>query len=197
MNSFFPDTISSWNNAISHFQNVPSLGTFKKHITSLIHPEKKSIFGIHDHSGVGFLFQLRVGLCSLIYHKKRHDFVDTPSNECSCNCGIEDTNNFLFLCPFCKAQRAILVTSVIGILQKYNLNHLRNQSNLYLYGHREINLTDNRKILVSTRNSTLLDLSFFPSFSKLKLVKDFLRSKMAKWPSYTQYRERSFEEYWL
>ena len=150
MNSFFPDAISSWNNAISHFQNVPSLGTFIKHITSLIRPEKKSIFGIHDHSGVEYLFQLRVGLCSLRYHKKLHNFVDTPFNECPCNFGVEDTNHFLFLCPFCKAQRETLVTNVIGILQKYNLNHLENQSNLYLYGHREINITDNKKILVST-----------------------------------------------
>ena len=41
MNSFFPDATSSWNNVISHFQNVPSLGTFKNHIISLIRPEKK------------------------------------------------------------------------------------------------------------------------------------------------------------
>ena len=113
-------------------------------------PGEKKYFGIHDHSGVGYLFQLRVDLCSLRYHKKRHNFVDTPSNECPCNFGIEDTNHFLFLCPFYVAQKATLVTSVIGILQKYNLNHLGSQSNLYLYGHREINLTDNRKLLVST-----------------------------------------------
>ena len=95
-------------------------------------------------------YQLRVGLCSLRYHKKHHNFVDTPSNECPCNFGIEDTNHVLFVCPFYEAQRATLVTSVIGILQKYNLNHLGNKSNLYLYGHREIYLIDNRKILVST-----------------------------------------------
>ena len=126
MNSFFPDATSSWNNVISHFQNVPSLGTFKYHIISLIHPEKKSIFGIHDPTGVRYLFQLRVGLCSLSYHKKRHNFVDTPSNECQCNFGIEDTNHFLFFCLFCETQRATLVTCVNGILQKYNLDDLGN-----------------------------------------------------------------------
>ena len=41
MNSFFPDATCSWNNVISHFQNVPSLGTFKNHIISLIRPGKK------------------------------------------------------------------------------------------------------------------------------------------------------------
>ena len=45
-----------------------------------------------------------------------------------------------------------LASSVIQILQKYNMNHLGNQSNLYLYGHQSINFADNRKILLSTIN---------------------------------------------
>ena len=61
MNSFFPDTIISWNKVITHFNNVLSFGNMKEHIRSLIRPEKKSIFGIHDPSGVRYLFQLRVG----------------------------------------------------------------------------------------------------------------------------------------
>ena len=88
---------------------------------------------IHDHSGVGDLFQLRVGLCSFRYHKKHHNFVDTPSNECSCNCGIEETNHFLFLCPFYEAQRATLVTSVIGILQKIQPKSFRKTNQTYIY----------------------------------------------------------------
>ena len=123
---------------------------FSKNILYHLFVRKKSIFGIHDSLGVGYLFQLRVGLCSLRYYKKRHNFVDTPSNECTCTYGIEDTNHFLFLCPFYDIQRATLVTRVIEVLHKYNLDHLRNQSSLYLYGHRTINLTDNRNILLST-----------------------------------------------
>ena len=56
----------------------------------------------------------------------------------------------VFFCHFYETQRATLVTCVNGILQKYNLDDLGNQSNLYLYGHRDINLIDNRKILLST-----------------------------------------------
>ena len=55
-----------------------------------------------------------------------------------------------FVCPLFAAQGATLASSVIEILQKYNLNHLGNQSNLYLYGHQTINFADNRKILLST-----------------------------------------------
>ena len=39
---------------------------------------------------------------------------------------------------------------VIHILQKNNLNHLANQSDLYLYGHRSLTSVDNRKLLLST-----------------------------------------------
>ena len=145
-NSFFPDAITSWNNIITHFDNIPSINILKNHILSLIRPKKKNIFGIHDPLGLRYLLQLRVGLSSLRYHKKYHNFIDTPSDKCLCNNDIEDTNHFLFSCP----QRATLASSVIQILQKYNLNHLGNQSHLYLYGHPTINLTDNRKILLST-----------------------------------------------
>ena len=152
MYSFFPDTITSWNNVITHFNNIPSFGNLKEHIRSLIRPEKKSIFGIHDPSGVRYLFQLKVGLSPLRYHKNRHNIIDTPSNDCPCNHGIEDTNHFLFLCSFYDIQRATLLNTVIEIIRKYNLNNLGNQSNLYLYGHRSINLDENRKILLVTIN---------------------------------------------
>jgi len=150
MSSFFPDAITSWNNVITHFDNIPSINILKDHILSLIRPKKKNIFGIHDPLGLRYLLQLRVGLSSLRYHKKCHNFFDTPSDKCLCNHGIEDTNHFLFSCLFFATQRATLASSVIEILQKYNLNHLGNQSHLYLYGHQTINFADNRKILLST-----------------------------------------------
>ena len=132
-NSFFPGAITSWNNVINHFDNIPSINTLKDHILSFIRPKKKTIFGIRDPLGLRYLLQLRVGLSFLRYHKKCHNLIDTPSDKCLYNNGIEDTNHFLFLCPFFAIQRATLASSVI--LQIFNLNHLGNQSHLYLYGH--------------------------------------------------------------
>ena len=91
-----------------------------------------------------------MGLSSLRYHKKHHNFIDTPSDKCFCDNGIEDTNHFFFSCLFYATQRATLASSVIEILQKYNLNNLGNQSELYLYGHHSLNNIDNRKILLAT-----------------------------------------------
>ena len=150
MSSFFPDAITAWNNVITHFDNIPSINILKDHILSLIRPKKKNIFGIHDPLGLRYLLQLRVGLSFLKHHKKSHNFIDTPSDICLCNHGIEDTNHFLFLCPLFAPHRATLASSVIQILQKYSLNHLGNQSHLYLYGHPTINLAENRKIILST-----------------------------------------------
>ena len=96
------------------------------------------------------LSQLMFGISHVRYHKKRHNFLDTPSDRCHCNQGIEDLNHFLFICPSYTTHRTTLINMVSEILQKYNLNHLVNHSNLYLYGHRSINSAENRKIISST-----------------------------------------------
>ena len=150
MNSFFPDGVNSWNIVITNFPNIPSICILKGHILSLIRPVKKSIFDIHDPLGLRYLFQLRVSLSSLRSHKNSHNFIDTPSRNCSCNNGVEDTNHFLFLCPRYITQRATLMDSVTMILLKYNLVDLANQPHLYLYGHRNIKFADNRIIILST-----------------------------------------------
>ena len=149
-NSFFPDAIASWNIFIEHFGDVPSFDILKGYINIFFRPKPKSIFGVHDPLGLRYLFQLRVSLSPLRSHKRRHNFTDTPSDICHCNLGIEDTSHFLFSCPSYATQRATLMTSVNEILQKNDLDELRNQPQLYLYGHRSINYSDNRKILLST-----------------------------------------------
>ena len=130
--SFFPDTIISWNNIITNFQNVPSFTRLNAHILSLIRPKAKST------------------LSPLRNHKRRYNFADIPSGICECNQDIEDTSHFLFECPRYATEKANLAVKVIDILQRNNLNHLGNQLELYLYGHRSLNPIDNRNFLLST-----------------------------------------------
>ena len=150
MNSFFPNGINAWNNVIGYFPKIPSINTLKTHILSIIRPEKKNIFNIHDPLGIRYLFYLRVGLSPLKSHKKRHGFEDTPFDNCLCNHGTEDTVHFLFSCHFFAIQTATLMASVMRILQKYYLNNLVNDQFLYLYGFRTISFADNRQIILST-----------------------------------------------
>ena len=132
MNSFFPHAIASWNlfMEIFKYKEVPSTGLLKWDIISLIRPESKSLFKIHDPVGLRYLFQLRISLSPLKAHKWRHNFSDTISGICDCKQDIESTSHFLFSCPFYATQRATLITSINVILQTASLNLLENQSKL-------------------------------------------------------------------
>ena len=131
---------------ISNFQDIPTFTSLKSHLLSLIRPKIKSTFGIHDPSGLRYLFQLRVNLSYFRSQKRRHNFSDTPSE--TCNLGIEDIRHFLFECPFYGIQRVTLAVNVIDILPRKILNHLGNKAELYLYGHPSLDLIDNRQILL-------------------------------------------------
>ena len=79
-----------------------------------------------------------------------HNFDDTPSENCLCNEGIEDTRHFLLFCPFYNTQRAVLIRSVNEILLMNNLPQFENQIRLLLYGHDHMKFSENKKILVAT-----------------------------------------------
>ena len=89
-------------------------------------------------------------LSPLRNHKSHHNFIGTPSDICQCNQGVEDTSHLLFFCPLYISQRTTLKTIVNEILLQYNLVHLENQLQLYLYGDVSINYVGNRKIIIST-----------------------------------------------
>ena len=151
-NSFFPDAVASWNvfMEIFNYKFVPSIGVLKNDIISLIRPNSKSVFNIHDPAGLRYLFQLRLGLSPLKGHKWSHNFIDTPSGVCHCNQGIEDTSHFLLSCPSYVIQRETLMSSVNEILLQANKNNLESQLQLYLYGDPTINNSDNKNIILST-----------------------------------------------
>ena len=126
---------------------ISHLLIFLKNIKTFFRPKSKSIFGIQDPVGLRYLFQLRVSLSPLRSHRSHrqsHNFIDIPSEICQCNHVMENTNHFLFSCPSYVIYRATIVSSVINILERNNLNPLANQVELYLYGHRSINFIENK-----------------------------------------------------
>ena len=165
--TFFPDTIKQWNVVIADFSEMPDLTTFKNHLLSFYRPKPKRIFGIHDPTGVKYLFQLRLGLSPLRSHKKRHNFLDTPTDDCLCKTGKETTEHFLFACPFYTLKRIPLAEQVVPLLPPHNLAFLQNDVNLYLYGHEKLPENDNRIIILSTikfiKDSNRFNWSFFPA----------------------------------
>ena len=147
--SFFPDAIKSWNAVITDFAEMPTLEEFRSHLHALYRPNAKETYGVHDPEGLKYLFQLRVGLSPLRYHKKRHNFLDTPSDTCLCNTDKETVEHFLFKCPFYATKRLILAQTVVPLLINSKLAFLQNDVNLYLYGHRKLK-DDNRTVLLET-----------------------------------------------
>ena len=110
----------------------------------------KSVHGIHDPLGLKYLFQVRVGLSALNCHKKKHNFIDTPNDWCECRCSPENVEHFLFFCHLHVLPRIDLSLSVANILAANGMDHLVNDTDLYLYGHRSLNSTDNKTILLAT-----------------------------------------------
>ena len=146
-NSFFPDAIKSWNHIISNFNDLPSREMLRKHLLSFFRPTRKSIFGLHDPIGLRYLFQLRVGLSPLLSHKKKYNFLDTPTELCSCNLEAETTDHFFEFCILYRNQRNNLESKTKIILQRKDITHVLNPTNLYLYGHPELSYNENREIL--------------------------------------------------
>ena len=156
---------SQWNNMISDFKDFLSFLDLKKHLISLIRPERKDVFNVFRPSVLRYLFQLRVGLSRLRHHKKSHNFIDTPSDLCLCKTGVEDTRHYLLVCPFYANHRDVLFSTVENIIRDKDLNQSINSSDLFLYGDSSLSVTDNQSII----SATLTFIAKLQSFSFVNL----------------------------
>ena len=152
-NSFFPDSIISWNGIGPDIRGAKSLSVFKTNILKIIRPKKRSMFSIHHPIGIKWIFQLRVGLSPLKSHKKRHNFQDTPDNKCVCT-NAETTPHFLLECPIFTLYRNNLFETLNPILLPKNLHNLNNSEmvKLLLYGHEKLLFLENQIVLKATIN---------------------------------------------
>ena len=127
------------------------MSIFKKRILELVRPPKRETFNISDRQGLKRLFQLRVGLSPLKSHKHNHNFNDIINDTCSCGLGSETSQHFLTQCPNYNLIRIDLLEKVKTILRTNDINFdATNLVHLLLYGHNDLNHSDNRKILEYT-----------------------------------------------
>ena len=152
-NSFFPNSVNSWNGIGPELRGAVSLSTFKNNIIKIIRPEKRSLFSIYDPGGTSWIFQLRVGLSPLKSHKKAHNFRDTSDDRCICM-KEESTEHFLLKCPIYIEQRQKLFQTLDPILMSSNLHQLSDKetTRLLLYGHQKLSFGVNQIILKETIN---------------------------------------------
>ena len=149
-NSFYPDTVNSWNDIGPDLRQTDKISAFKSALTGMIVPEEKSIFKIR-HKDLRYLYQLRVGLSPLRAHKFRHNFRDTSNEMCTCQSGIESTSHFLLYCPLFNDQREVLKDAVQPIIRVLpNISDDTSMTTILLYGSKALNPTHNKEILNAT-----------------------------------------------
>ena len=148
---FYHHGTELWNKIGPELRQLPSLVKFKTEILKLVRFKKKSIFGLHDPLYVRRLFQLRVGLSPLRYHKR--GFKDNPSITCSCNASAETIEHFFLECnSFIETRNRLF--EVINPILVIN-NFLFNKSDLclfLLYGNGKLSGEVNKVVLTETLN---------------------------------------------
>ena len=160
--SFYPQTLESWNKLDPIIRQAASLSKFKVDLLSLIRFPKKSVFNILDPKGLKRLFQLRVELSPLKYHKK--EFRDTPSDTCRCQVSAETTEHFLIHCGLYTVARHSMFQVINPILASNGL-HLQNKSltTFLLYGNETLSFDVNKTVLKATlefiHRSTRFDIA--------------------------------------
>ena len=137
--TIYPHCLSEWNELDAEIRHAPSIDAFKTKLLSKIRPLPKSVFRIHDPTGLSYLTQLRVGLSKLNFHKFKHIFRDTINPMCPTNDVIEDTEHFLLLCPSLEVPRRDLLAGVSALLRPLGHTDLSNEflMQILLYGDKD------------------------------------------------------------
>ena len=160
LHRFYPHSVNIWNEIGPTLRQVPSLSIFKSNVLKLIRPQKKNVFNIRDPEGMKRLFQSRVGLSPLRYHKKRHNVKDIPSDTCICGMSVETTEHFLIYCNLYNEVRVNLFQVINPILETKHLELPKNGSLVHflLYGHANLSVELNTQQCLLRQLHIFIDL---------------------------------------
>ena len=163
--SYFPYCVRERNQLDQQIKSQPSVSLFKKKLTKLIQPNKRSVYKVVDLKGLQLLTRLRVKSNDLREHRFRHNFFVTPV--CMCNEDDETTEHYLLRCHLhCLHHVALLEDA--SIILKFNVStqSKRDLCLLLLYGDDNINKYSNHSLLESTINSHMTLVIFHDMFCK-------------------------------
>ena len=147
--SYFPNSIQEWNKISVSVRNLP-FTIFKNNLLKSIRPKPRSIFGLHNPTGLKYLTRIRLGLSHLREHKFKHNFQDSINPICSCGSDIETTEHFFLHCQNFSLLRVTLLNSLANIDPDLINMDSKELNNLLLYGNSKLDLSSNIKILSGT-----------------------------------------------
>jgi hypothetical protein len=114
-NSFFPQTITDWNQLDRKIRDLPSINSFKDTLKLTSSPKPNPLF--HHNSSKAAINQtrLRLGLSALSSH--RHQYKHIPNPKCpTCDAPKEDLVHYFLTCPTYSAQRKNFLLDICDIL---------------------------------------------------------------------------------
>ena len=149
-NTYFQSAPFEWNLLEEDTRNSVSIGEFKRKLLIQIRPPCRSVYNVHNVTGIRNLTRLRVGFSPLNEHRFRHNF-DCLSPLCVCGIGNEDNEHFLLHCPLFDNARRDLFGQLRDIpLLDFSVLDNEALSNLLLFGDDKSNIVSNRMILEAT-----------------------------------------------
>ncbi len=149
-NAYFQSTPCEWNLLDEDTRNSVSIGEFKRKLLAQIRPPCRSVYNVHNITGIRNLTRLRVGFSPLNEHRFRHNF-DCLSPLCICGVANEDNEHYLLHCPLFENARRDLFDQ-LGDIPLLDVTVLDNEAlgNLLLFGAEKLNIVSNRMILEAT-----------------------------------------------
>ena len=149
-NSFFPATITEWNDLDYSLRNACSINVFKKNVLKFVCLAPNKVFSIYNPYGLKLLTRLRLGLSPLRGHKFNHNFIDCFDEICMCGKDIESTNHFLLHCSLFLNERPVLMNKIRDIGSSLIDQNEKFLCYALLFGKENMNDSENTHILKAT-----------------------------------------------
>ena len=113
--SFFPSTVTEWNNLDQNICNSECFTTFKGNILKFIHPSKYSIFLCKNSKEIQLLTRLTLFSSHLRQNEFRHIFKDTLNPMCNYGEDTETSCPYLLHCPLFSIEMLVLLNIIRDI----------------------------------------------------------------------------------
>ena len=149
-NSFFPATITKWNELDSSLHNDPSINVFKQNILKFVPLGPNNVFNIYNPHSPKLSTRLHLGLSHLRGHKFKHNFSDGLDEICVCFKDIESTNHFLLQCSWFLKESQLHMNKIRDIDSSF-IDHHENPLCYTLFDKENMNDSKNAYILNATR----------------------------------------------
>ena len=165
--SFFPSTISDWNQLAIETRKSRSKAIFKNRLLKEVRPKKQSFFGLFHNSQIRYLTLLRMNLSPLNAHRNQHKFANVDPFCVDCG-NTEDTEHYLLKCKNYTSSRATMFQNLKDSNIDVSALPGRTVLAMLLFGSADMTYDQNTKILKEVtsfiKKTKRLDVPLFPSF---------------------------------